>query len=66
LPEAAIGPGWWLGGGESCGFCLLDYSYEVEFRCDDCDRPVCPECVVVVSERAVIICPECRAEGEGG
>lgn len=51
-------------GHEACGFCRQSYHYEMEIRCVDCDRPVCPVCVVRVRESREWHCPECRA-GEG-
>ena len=50
---------WWLAGEETCEFCVQQYSVEVEYRCVDCDRPVCPMCVITVRERHRVWCPEC-------
>lgn len=52
---------WWLEDGtETCRFCGARYAYEVERRCTDCDRPMCPWCVVAVRERVDVRCIECR------
>lgn len=59
---------WWLGGEERCDFCLERYVYEMEVRCLHCDRPVCPMCVVTITERRERVCAECgpaTADGEG-
>ena len=63
---------WWAhGGSERCPRCLQLYAYEVEFRCVDCDGPLCPFCVVTakveVSSVAVADarcgeCVDCRDE----
>ncbi len=49
---------------ERCDFCLQPYVYELEFRCFDCDRPICPICVVTIRARRESRCPEC-VPGEG-
>jgi hypothetical protein len=37
----------------------------MEVRCYDCDSPICPFCVVNVTETdAVELCPTCAAERE--
>jgi hypothetical protein len=36
---------WYLSGGdEQCAHCGQSYTYELEFRCPDCDGPSCPHC----------------------
>ena len=53
-------PAWWQrGGGEECPYCLRLYVYEMEYRCEACDRPVCPCCVHVRSVE-IVLCPECE------
>lgn len=43
--------------------CLQSYHYELEYRCVDCDQPLCPDCVVRVSvEVAELHCPDCGAQ----
>ena len=50
---------WWLEAGtEVCPACNHLYLYETEYRCFDCDGPLCPMCVV--EKTAVhISCPTC-------
>lgn len=49
---------WWLGGSETCGFCHGVYAYELEYRCCDCDRALCPNCATLRSQ-GQCVCPEC-------
>jgi hypothetical protein len=51
----------WIGS-ETCSFCLQTYVVELEWHCLDCDRPLCPSCVIVRRLRAESVCPAC---GEG-
>jgi hypothetical protein len=55
---------WWLkGGSEHCEVCLGWYHYEVRVHCEDCDEPICPDCVVEVRiDRAYALCPACAKE----
>ena len=56
---------WWLGRGtELCGHCLHLYHYQVEYRCTDCDEPICPDCVVVIRETRNAYCVECQPQPE--
>lgn len=55
---------WWLGGRETCGFCLQFYVLEMEARCVHCDRPVCPMCVSEAEESRLLVCSECGEPGE--
>ena len=51
---------WWLDGGtEQCHVCLQSYAYEAEYRCVDCDAPICPYCVVRVKRTGRVYCPGC-------
>lgn len=50
---------WWLGGDESCEFCLQQYDIELEYRCVECDHPICPMCVVTIRETRRVLCPQC-------
>ncbi|HET6655408.1 MAG TPA: hypothetical protein VFH57_04110 [Gammaproteobacteria bacterium] len=51
---------WWLeAGAASCGFCAVAYLEEVAVHCFECDRPICPVCVVEVRESRTVVCPEC-------
>lgn len=50
---------WWLLGNEQCGWCLQSYALEVEYRCDYCDEPVCPDCVVEISVKKLVLCGPC-------
>lgn len=43
---------WLLHGAERCEGCEQLYAYEVEVRCVDCDRAMCPFCVVTVRGEA--------------
>lgn len=55
---------WWIDEGfETCTFCLQRYSYEMEYRCLECDAPICPMCIVDVHE-TVVACPDCRCGEE--
>lgn len=59
-------PPWWLEEGtEDCGFCHHRYWYEVEVRCVACDRPGCPECMVVERTRVETWCPDCHGSAGG-
>lgn len=54
---------WWLETGpETCPFCTGRLHVEVLSFCADCDRPVCPTCLV---EESRVLCPECAEEGTG-
>lgn len=54
-------PGWWQRGAqERCEFCLESYTYEVEYRCVECDAPICPLCIRVTRVRRVVLCPACE------
>ena len=55
-------PWWATAGNQSCPVCLQRYHYELEYRCADCDQPLCPHCAVRVSvEVAELHCPDCGA-----
>lgn len=52
---------WWLEAGpENCPFCAGRVHFEALAYCADCDRPVCPTCLVP-ADRA--LCPECAEAG---
>lgn len=54
---------WWLGPGpQACAFCLRAYHSEAGHHCPECDRPVCPLCVVE-RQMSHIVCPECHTGG---
>jgi hypothetical protein len=54
---------WWEEAGpDYCEFCQHAFRVEVGFHCADCDRPICPVCVIRVREWAA--CPECCTERE--
>lgn len=58
---------WWLEEGpESCPFCDSRLHYEALLYCADCDRPVCPTCLVEHLESRSVLCPECHDERGGG
>lgn len=52
---------YWLSGEELCTHCLHTYAYAVESRCNDCDEPVCPHCLVVIDAHDEVLCPICHA-----
>lgn len=67
MPERLAGGSRWDGPGpDFCDFCRHSFHVEVGFHCIDCDRPVCPACVmtVTVEERHRARCPECIPETE--
>jgi hypothetical protein len=53
---------WWLSAGEEeCPQCGEFYALELEFRCPDCDEPLCPHCRI--RHTAVhFVCPSCVTE----
>lgn len=53
---------WWLDGQHLCQFCCHQYVLEMEYRCVQCDLPICPLCVRVVRETAEHFCPHCQTE----
>jgi hypothetical protein len=56
------GAPWWLAQGEEdCPHCEHTYSYHAEVRCFECDAPICPMCIVRLSEQ--FFCPDCREAG---
>ncbi|MDW7772099.1 MAG: hypothetical protein SCH71_04325 [Desulfobulbaceae bacterium] len=55
---------WWMvQGKEKCPFCLQIYLYEEEYRCIDCDSPVCPHCASRFEKSAQ--CPCCISKDKG-
>lgn len=58
-------PPWWSEPGpEQCAFCLQAYYAEMGYYCFDCDRAVCPVCVVQLREQGSVHCPECHGQGQ--
>lgn len=56
---------WWSESGpDCCEFCSAAYYFELGYHCIDCDRPVCPSCVLTVLDLRCVLCPECNAERE--
>lgn len=45
-----------------CEFCQHSFHIEVGYYCHDCDRAVCPVCVVTVREQHTLSCPDCHTE----
>jgi hypothetical protein len=45
---------------EQCPGCLQLYAYELEYRCNACDGPLCPTCIVRVEMSWV--CSDCAEE----
>jgi hypothetical protein len=55
-------PMWWADKGpDHCAFCSTTYYAETGYYCAHCDRGVCTSCVVVMSARKLVLCPECSA-----
>lgn len=51
---------WWVEGGtEVCDVCAQRYAYQLEYRCYDCDSPICPVCVITVRQEGRSYCPGC-------
>lgn len=50
---------WWLMGRERCETCLQVYVLEMEARCEYCDGPLCPMCIVELQESSLRVCPDC-------
>jgi hypothetical protein len=55
-------PYWLYGGKEICTHCGQPYVYEMEVRCVDCDRGICPTCASSDPETAECFCPDCGPE----
>lgn len=52
---------WWLEDGtEICSVCHHLYLYETEYRCVDCDGPVCANCI----ETTRMVCSPCAKHDE--
>ncbi len=52
---------WWLEKGAAvCPFCEDRLHVEALAYCSDCDRPICPACLVAEGHRA--LCPECHSD----
>jgi hypothetical protein len=59
MAKARFEQPWWLGSGtEICPICHHLYLYETEYRCADCDGPVCSDCVKV-RESVTVVCTPC-------
>jgi len=55
---------WWLEPGtEICPSCDHFYLYETEYRCSDCDGPMCSDCVPE-RDTLTVVCGTCVACGE--
>lgn len=63
-PEPPSSPFWADPGPDICDFCEFFYYTEVGYHCTECDRPVCPSCMVTLYEFRAVLCPECSEEGE--
>lgn len=56
---------WWMWPEQECLFCVSDYAMLAEIYCADCDRPLCPMCVIVIHESAPrFFCPECKPSND--
>ena len=61
--ERFSGAAWWdEAGPDYCEFCQHTFYVEVGFYCADCDRPICPVCVVTVHGQEGVTCSECSSE----
>lgn len=58
-------PWWSAAGPEQCEFCLQSFYQESGYYCADCDRPVCPVCVIALREHKVTRCPQCHPAESG-
>ncbi|MFW6325015.1 MAG: hypothetical protein ACOC0U_08135 [Desulfovibrionales bacterium] len=57
---------WWLDQGEEvCEHCFQRYAYEMEYRCEYCDGPICPLCIATIEKSSMLLCPECAFETGG-
>ncbi|MGH7481352.1 MAG: hypothetical protein ACRELV_04305 [Longimicrobiales bacterium] len=45
---------------EVCAACEQRYLYELEYRCVECDAPLCPICAVSVRARRTVRCVDCH------
>ena len=55
---------WWLQPGtETCPFCEAGYPFGAGYYCIDCDRPICPVCVVEIHASRKVYCPQCLPSG---
>jgi DNA-directed RNA polymerase subunit RPC12/RpoP len=57
--DSAADPWWSKPGPELCEFCLHTFQVEAGYYCADCDRPICPVCVLQIRERHSVSCPDC-------
>ena len=54
---------WWSEPGpDICEFCQQSFHVEVGYYCAECDRSVCPVCVLRLREHRTVVCPECTPE----
>jgi hypothetical protein len=58
MPKAKLTPWYLSDGDEECPHCGQWYTYEVEFRCPDCDSPGCPQCKSNHADQR-LVCPSC-------
>ena len=58
---------WWAAGGDAvCHFCLQRYPSDLAYRCESCDRPLCPSCATRLSLAVVEVhCSDCGREAAG-
>jgi hypothetical protein len=57
---------WLARGTEACAACIHQHVLQMGYRCAGCDRGVCEQCVVVVSETREAFCPECGGSNPEG
>src|SRR5215813_7512870 len=59
MPKSRDSAPWWLSPGtETCPVCHQLYLYETEYRCEECDGPMCEHCFAV-RESLVTVCLPC-------
>jgi hypothetical protein len=56
-------PYWLDDGTEPCAACTHSYVLQMEHRCTGCDRGFCEHCVIVI-EKQIALCAECRGAEE--
>jgi len=59
--DASIHKPWWLDEETQCEHCFQHYSHNIGYYCIQCDRPVCPLCIVVVDPTQDVHCPQCQS-----
>ena len=69
MPKSRDSAPWWLSPGtETCPVCHQLYLYETEYRCGECDGPMCENCFAVRESLVTVCLPcfDCADTGEAG